>query len=137
MVLVLLAWAVPGCDTAADDDRVCDDDDPDVSDQADDDSAAGDDDSAGADDDDAVDCSEPVPAPCDRIWPTTGELYYQQLGFGGLSLGGATHGELVNAGGGSIVIATMDRGDTYAVQAIGANGAVLESRAFHSVRRCR
>ena len=88
---VLLCGLLCTCQTPADDDLACDDDD----------TAADDDDSAADDDDDAVDCTDPVPAPCDRIWPTAGELYYQQLGFGGFSMGEAA---LVVGAGGDILL---------------------------------
>lgn len=53
-----------------------------------------------------------------------------------VSTGGATSPNLVDAGGGLVLIATRDAGATYVVQAIGGDGSVLESRAFRSVDAC-
>jgi hypothetical protein len=58
-----------------------------------------------------------------RAWTTT------------VSAGGATHAGLVDAGGGRIVIATIEGGAAYVVQAL--DGAtVIESRVFRSVHAC-
>lgn len=59
-----------------------------------------------------------------RVWTTL------------VSAGGATAPELVDAGGGLILVATRNSGSTYVVQAIGGDGSVLESRAFRSVDAC-
>jgi beta-lactamase superfamily II metal-dependent hydrolase len=50
--------------------------------------------------------------------------------------GGSTSAGLVDAGGGLVVVATLEGGAAYAVQAITASGAVLDSRAFRSAGAC-
>jgi beta-lactamase superfamily II metal-dependent hydrolase len=59
-----------------------------------------------------------------RAWTTT------------VSAGGATAADLVSADGGHVLIATLDGGAAYAIQAIDERGAVLESRTFRSVAAC-
>jgi beta-lactamase superfamily II metal-dependent hydrolase len=46
---------------------------------------------------------------------------------------GATGPELISADGGHIVVSTFDGGTWYVVQAIGANGRLIDSRAYRSV----
>lgn len=54
-----------------------------------------------------------------------------------VATGGATHTDLVNAGGGSILIRTGEGGKVYHVQAVGADGSVLKTRSYHAVKECR
>ena len=56
----------------------------------------------------------PLEAPAERVWPTPGELYYQH-----------------------VIVTAREGGASYVVQAVDNRGRVLQSRAFHSVRRCR
>lgn len=49
---------------------------------------------------------------------------------------GATAPGLVDASGGRILLATMEGGSAYAIQAVRADGTVIESRAFRSVGAC-
>ena len=50
---------------------------------------------------------------------------------------GARSDDLVTAGGGRIVLSTLEGGDAYAIQAIGEDGELIESRAFRTTRGCR
>ncbi len=59
-----------------------------------------------------------------RMWATT------------VAATGANAPALVNAAGGLILLRTLNGGEAYAVQAIGANGTVLESRTYRSVSAC-
>jgi hypothetical protein len=43
---------------------------------------------------------------------------------------------LISAGGGSIIVATRQQGATYVVQAVDDSGAVIESRAYPTLRGC-
>ncbi|MBL8786751.1 MAG: MBL fold metallo-hydrolase [Deltaproteobacteria bacterium] len=56
-----------------------------------------------------------------RAWTTT------------VTVGGATAAGLVDAEGGMVLVATLDGGAAYAVQAVDESGRVLESRVFRSV----
>lgn len=49
---------------------------------------------------------------------------------------GATAAGLVDAGGGRLLLATLEGGAAYAIQAVRADGSVIESRTFRSVRAC-
>lgn len=49
---------------------------------------------------------------------------------------GATAPGLVDAGGGRILLATMEGGAAYAIQAVRADGTIVETRTFRSVRGC-
>jgi beta-lactamase superfamily II metal-dependent hydrolase len=49
---------------------------------------------------------------------------------------GANATGLIDAGGGRIVVATLEGGAAYAVQALRADGTVLETRTYRSVHAC-
>jgi len=49
---------------------------------------------------------------------------------------GATAAGLVDAGGGRLLLATLEGGAAYAIQAVRADGSVIESRTFRSVKAC-
>jgi competence protein ComEC len=53
-----------------------------------------------------------------------------------VSVGGASGDDLVDADGGHILIATLDGGNAYAIQAVAEDGTLIESRAFASVEAC-
>ncbi|MBL8619681.1 MAG: MBL fold metallo-hydrolase [Myxococcales bacterium] len=53
-----------------------------------------------------------------------------------VATGGATSPALVDARGGRVVVATLDRGAAYVVQAIDPAGAVIASQVFRSVGAC-
>ncbi len=59
-----------------------------------------------------------------RVWTTT------------VAPGGATAAGLVDAGGGRILLSTVDGGAGYAIQAVASDGAVLDSRGYASVSAC-
>lgn len=59
-----------------------------------------------------------------RIWTTT------------VATGGGTSPLMINANNGMILVSTVGGGDGYIVQAIDANGNVLETRGFHSIKKC-
>lgn len=71
----------------------------------------------------------------------TNVLAAERLGAGRawatrIATGGATAPGLVDAAGGRIVVATLDGGAAYAVQAVGPDGAVRDSRVFRTVGAC-
>lgn len=49
---------------------------------------------------------------------------------------GATAAGLVDAGGGMVLLSTLEGGAAYAVQAVRVDGSVIETRTFRSVRAC-
>jgi hypothetical protein len=49
---------------------------------------------------------------------------------------GSTATGLVDADGGRILVSTLEGGAAYAVQAVAADGTLIESRAFRSVHAC-
>lgn len=53
-----------------------------------------------------------------------------------VALTGATAPGLVDARGGLVLVATLEDGAAYAIQAIDPSGAVIESRAFRSAAAC-
>lgn len=53
-----------------------------------------------------------------------------------VSTGGATHAKLIDARGGMVLLGTRNQGATYLMQAVDADGVVLESRAFRAISAC-
>ncbi len=49
---------------------------------------------------------------------------------------GSTAAGLIDAGGGRLLLSTLEGGAAYAIQAVRADGSVIESRAFRSVGAC-